>query len=58
MLQLSRALPTANLRSLRAVPSWPQSNSAGMLEGLEECDDGDLDDDDGCDAACKVGRWS
>ncbi len=26
----------------------------GVVEGLEECDDGDLDDGDGCDAGCLV----
>lgn len=28
--------------------------NAGVLEGLEECDDGNTDDGDGCSASCMV----
>jgi cysteine-rich repeat protein len=28
--------------------------ASGVLEGLEECDDGDIEDGDGCSAGCKV----
>ena len=36
------------------VVKWLSVCGNGIVEGAEECDDGDTDDGDGCSAQCKV----
>ncbi len=36
------------------VVKWLSVCGNGIVEGTEECDDGDTDDGDGCSAQCKV----
>lgn len=36
------------------VTRWLSSCGNRVVEGLEECDDGDVSDGNGCSASCKV----
>lgn len=41
------------------VVRWLSTCGNGVVEGNEECDDGDLQDDDGCSSICKIEHgWS
>lgn len=36
------------------VTRWLSTCGNAIVEGLEQCDDGDLSDGDGCSASCRV----
>ena len=46
------------MTSMLQVVRWLTECGNGVVEGEEQCDDGNLDGGDGCSPVCKVGLYS